>query len=195
MIVSPPSVARARPRLLFAKGFIDNPRGIGSVIPSSRQLTERLLAGTDWCEARTIVEYGPGTGVVTRALLARMAPEARLFAFETNADFVGFLGSAIRDPRLTIIGASAETVGTVLTDAGLATADVVVSSLPFSIMPPRVRLRILRATARVLAPGAALVGYQYTRRWLWELRRVFGDVAVQFEWRNWPPAFVFEARA
>ncbi len=188
------SVGRARARLLFARHFLANPRGIGSMIPSSRRLTQRLLSGVDWPAARIVVEYGPGTGVVTRAILGHMAPDARLFAFEINSDFVDFLRRTVPDPRLTVVAASAETVAAVLAQHGLDHCDAAVSSLPFSIMPPRVRLRILAATARVLAPGAALVGYQYSTRWLRELRRSFGDVAVAFEPRNWPPAFVFTAR-
>ncbi len=188
------AAGRGRPRLLFARSFLANPRGTGSVIPSSRRLTQRLLGEIDWTKARTIVEYGPGTGVVTRALLARMAPDARLFAFEINAEFVAYLRHNIHDPRLTVIEASAATVAAVLGKHGLTHCDAAVSSLPFSIMPTRVRLRIVAATAAVLAPGATLVGYQYSTRWLRELRRGFAQVTVRFEPRNWPPAFVFTAR-
>lgn len=188
------TVARGRPRLLFARNFFANPRGVGSVIPSSRRLTARLLAAVDWDDARVVVEYGPGTGVVTRALLARMAPDARLFAFETNGEFVAYLRRSITDPRLTVIDGSAETVAAVLEAAGIERCDAAVSSLPFSIMPPRVRLRIVSATAAVLKAGAPLVGYQYSTRWVAELRRAFDHVQIRFEPRNWPPAFVFTAR-
>jgi phospholipid N-methyltransferase len=185
---------RVGPRLLFARSFLANPRATGSVIPSSARLTRRMLAGLDFRPGQVIVEFGPGTGVVTRALLARMAPDARLFAFETNPEFVDFLRRVIDDPRLTVVAASAETVESVLAAQGLANCDLAVSSLPFSIMPPRVRLRILAATARALAPGARLVGYQYSTRWLGELSRRFGSVSVRFEALNWPPAWIFTAR-
>lgn len=188
------TVARGRSRILFARNFFANPRGVGSVIPSSRRLTERLLAAIDWRQLRTIVEYGPGTGVVTRALLARMPADARLFAFETNGEFVAFLRRTIPDPRLTVIDGSAESVKSVLAAAGVELCEAAVSSLPFSIMPPRVRLRIVAATADVLVPGAPLVGYQYSTRWVGELRREFDQVTLRFEPRNWPPAFVFTAR-
>jgi phospholipid N-methyltransferase len=181
-------------RLLFARNFLANPRATGSVIPSSGRLIRRMLAGVDWQAARVVVELGPGTGGVTRALLARMAPDAWLLAFETNPDFVDYLRRSIPDPRLIVIARSAETLDLELAAHGFARCDVAVSSLPFSIMPPRVRLRILAAIARALAPGAPLLGYQYSRRWLAELRRRFPAVSVQFEPRNWPPAFVFRAR-
>lgn len=179
---------------MFARAFLANPRGVGSVVPSSPRLIARMLGRIDWAAARTIVEYGPGTGVVTRAILARLAPGARLIVFETNPGFVAFLAATIDDPRLTIIPGSAETVAATLADHGIAAVDAAVSSLPFSVMPGRVRMRILIATARVLAPGAILVGFQYSTRLLRELRRAFAIVTVRFEPRNWPPAFVFTAR-
>ena len=163
------------------------------MIPSSRRLIQRLLGQTDWEQVKVAVEYGPGTGGVTRALLAKLGPEARLFAFEINGDFVDYLRRDITDPRLTIVAASAETVGAVLAAAGLTHCDIAVSSLPFSIMPATVRQAIVRATADILAPGARLIGYQYSTKWLRELRRDFNHVSVQIEPRNWPPAFVFTA--
>lgn len=188
-------VARGRPRLLFARNFLANPRRVGSVIPSSRRLIQRLLGHTDWHHIKVAVEYGPGTGGVTRALLARLGPDARLFAFEIDGDFVDYLRRDIQDPRLTVIAASAETVGAVLAAAGVAHCDIAISSLPFSIMPVTVRQAIVRATAAALAPGARLIGYQYSTTWLRELRHEFRHVAVQIEPRNWPPAFVFTALA
>ena len=187
------AISRARPRLLFARNFLANPRRVGSVIPSSRRLIQRLLGQTDWQHVKVAVEYGPGTGCVTRALLARLGPDARLFAFEINGEFVDYLRREITDPRLTVIAASAETVGAALAAAGFSQIDIAVSSLPFSIMPVSARQAIVRATARILAPGARLIGYQYSTTWLRELRHDFRHVSVQIEPRNWPPAFVYTA--
>lgn len=185
--------ARARPRMLFARSFLANPRHVGSVIPSSRRLIQKLLGKTNWAQINVAVEYGPGTGGVTRALLARLGPEAQLFVFEINSEFVDYLRTSIIDPRLIVVAASAETVAEVLAAAGHAHCDIAVSSLPFSIMPVDVRHAIVQATAAVLAPGAGFIGYQYSTRWLRELRFVFRRVTVELEPRNWPPAFVFTA--
>lgn len=186
--------ARSRPRLLFARNFLANPRRVGSVIPSSRRLIQRLLGQADWRHVKVAVEYGPGTGCVTRAMLARLGPDARLFAFEINPEFVAYLRREITDSRLTVIAASAETVADVLAAAGVDACDLAISSLPFSIMPVATRHAIVEATASVLVPGASFVGYQYSTGWLRELRHTFRDVSVQVEPRNWPPAFVFTAR-
>ena len=179
--------------MMFARSFLANPRHVGSVIPSSHRLIQRLLGQTQWTAIKVAVEYGPGTGVVTRALLARLPADAKLYTFEINPEFVEYLRTSITDPRLTVIAASAETVTQVLADTGHAHCDIAVSSLPFSIMPLAVRHAIVQATAAALAPGASFIGYQYSTRWLRELRFVFRRVNVELEPRNWPPAFVFTA--
>jgi phospholipid N-methyltransferase len=185
--------ARVRPRMMFARSFVANPRHVGSVIPSSRRLIQRMLGQTNWASIKVAVEYGPGTGVVTRAMLARLPPDAKLYIFEINNEFVEYLRASITDPRLMVVAASAETVTQVLTAAGHAHCDIAVSSLPFSIMPIAVRHAIVQATAAALAPGSSFIGYQYSTRWLRELRFVFRRVTVELEPRNWPPAFVFTA--
>jgi phospholipid N-methyltransferase len=191
-----------RPALFFARQFLAHPRRVGSLIPSSRPLVSRMLAGVDWAGVKTAVEFGPGTGVVTRAILARLRPDARLIAFEINPDFATYLARSIADPRLVVLPLSAEHVADHVDvhvdgqgdgQAG-GGCDVAISSLPFSIMPRAVRGRILAATATALKPGAPLVGFQYSPAFLAELRSGFPDVAVRFEPRNWPPAFVFTAR-
>lgn len=180
----------ARPALLFARQFLANPRGVGAVAPASPALVRCMLDGVDWGGVACAVEYGPGTGVVTRAMLARMASDARLLAFEINPDFARHLRATIADPRLTVLTASAADV----TDHLAGGCDVAISSLPLAVMPQAVRAQVLAATADVLQPGAALIGYQYSPARLAEVRRVFPDLSLRLEPRNLPPAVVFTAR-
>src|SRR3984957_21025370 len=104
--------------LLFARNFLHHPKMLGSIVPSSRFLVRRLLAPIDWSEARVIVEYGPGIGVVTWQILRRMRPDAVLIVIETNPEFVAFLRSAITDVRLKVVEAPRDKVVELLTDDG-----------------------------------------------------------------------------
>ena len=45
---------------------------VGSVIPSSRVLIEKMLEPVDWANTRVFVEYGPGVGTFTRPLLDKL---------------------------------------------------------------------------------------------------------------------------
>src|SRR5258708_26661232 len=93
-------------KLLFVKNFLQHPNMLGSVMPSSRFLIDRLLGQVDWARANTIVEYGPGVGTITSHILERMSPDARLVVIEKNEDFVRYLKSTLADPRLYVVHGS-----------------------------------------------------------------------------------------
>ena len=66
---------------------------VGSIIPSSRVLIERMLKPVDWEKPKLFVEYGPGVGTFTRPILEKMGEDATLIAIDTNPDFIEFLRS------------------------------------------------------------------------------------------------------
>lgn len=183
----------ASPNLFFLQQFLARPRMVGSVIPTSAAAVRALLAPVAWRDARCVVEYGPGTGVFTRALLRRMGPDARLVAIDTNPIFIDYLRRAIDDPRLICVKGSAADVSAILQDHGLDEADYVVSGLPFSTLPRPVADAIMDATARVLRPGGAFLVYQYSRFVLPLLRHRFRDIDQSKVWRCIPPANLFWA--
>lgn len=181
--------------LLFGRNFLKHPRMLGSIVPSSRFLVERVLAAVSWGGARTVVEYGPGVGTMTRAMLRRLRPDGRLLLLETNGDFVHHLRHTIHDSRLRVEQRSAEEVNTALAEALIgAPADAIVSGIPYSTMPTAARTAVLRATSRALAPGGTLVVYQFSRAVLPYLEAEFPVVERSFELRNVLPAHVFVCR-
>ena len=79
------------PQWQFLRGFLKNPVMVGSIIPSSKVLIEKMLAPVDWANTRLFVEYGPGVGTFTRPVLEQMAPDATLVTVDTNPDFTRYL--------------------------------------------------------------------------------------------------------
>ena len=167
---------------------------LGSLIPSSRFLVDRVLGQVDWQRARTIVEYGPGVGTLTGEILRRLRPDATLVAIETNGDFVRYLQRTVGDRRLQVVEGSAAEAHTVLAARGLGHADYVISGIPYSTMPAQVRDQILRTTHDVLHPDGAFLVYQFTRAVLPYLRNTFALVDQRFEPRNIMPARLFFCR-
>ena len=51
---------------------------VGSVLPSSRFLSKKMLQPIQFATANVIVELGPGTGVFTKALLKAMPQDSQL---------------------------------------------------------------------------------------------------------------------
>jgi phospholipid N-methyltransferase len=181
------------PRWAFLRGFLKNPVMVGSVIPSSRRLIDRMLAPVDWADCRVFVEYGPGVGTFTRPILDRMAADATLVTIDTNAEFTDFLRRDIDDPRLVTVTGSAADVEKILADRGLAKADYVLSGLPFSTLPPGVGMAIGAATSRVIRPGGAFLVYQFSPKVRDFIAPVFERLDRGFEWINVPPATLFWA--
>jgi len=192
---APQPLLQLEPLLLFARNFVKHPRMLGSAIPSSRYLIERLFASIDFDRAHVLVEYGPGVGPITGALLRRMRADAHLVALEVNAELSAYLRSTMRDTRLHVVHASAEQADHALARLGLARADYIVSGIPFSTMPASDRGHVVRATRAVLQPDGAFLVYQFSRAVLPDLRATFSDVREEFEPRNIPPARLFYCAA
>ncbi|MBS0578969.1 MAG: methyltransferase domain-containing protein [Proteobacteria bacterium] len=164
---------------------------LGSIVPSSRFLIRQLLEPINWNRARVIVEYGPGVGNFTTEVLRQMRSDAVLIAIEMNPEFVRYLRATISDPRLHLVQGSAAEVDCVLRRLGVTRADYIISGIPFSTIAAGERDTILRKTVEVLEPGGAFLLYQFSKRIMAELQRVFGYVGRQFQPLNVLPAYLF----
>ena len=183
----------ASPQWQFLRGFLKNPVMVGSVIPSSRLLIEKMLRPVDWENTKVFVEYGPGVGTFTRPILEQLGEDATLLTIDTNADFTKFLKESIDDPRLVAVTGSAAEVEKILADRGFDKADYVLSGLPFSTLPPGVGEAIAAATAKVIRPGGAFLVYQFSPKVHDFIKPHFERIKRGFEWVNVPPATLFWA--
>ena len=77
--------------LRFFKGWIDKPKAVGSIVPTSSVTARRMASVIDPNSGLPVLEVGPGTGVITRAILARGIKPENLLAVEYSEDFVRHL--------------------------------------------------------------------------------------------------------
>ena len=183
----------ASPRWQFLRGFLKHPVMVGSIIPSSRVLIERMLKPVDWENTKLFVEYGPGVGTFTRPILEKLGPDATLLTIDTNAEFTHYLKESLDDDRLVAVTGSAADVEKILADRGFDKADYVLSGLPFSTLPPGVGDAIGEATSKVIRTGGAFLVYQFSPKVLDFIKPHFERVDRGFEWINVPPATLFWA--
>jgi phospholipid N-methyltransferase len=160
------------------------------MIPSSPQLERRVVRASRVSTARVVVELGSGTGGTTRALLAAMAPDARLLAIERTGDFVEGL-RRIADPRLQVVHGCASSLVGELERLGWGAADAVISGIPFSTLPADLASTIVREVHRSLGSDGRFVAYQFTDRVADYASRELGRPQVQHEPFNVPPLKVF----
>ena len=188
------ALTRLRPqpddRLAFFQGFLERPKEVGSIIPSSRFLERRIIRSAEVSQAQLVVELGPGTGGTTRALLCAMRPDARLLAIEINPRFVEVLRRT-RDPRLTVHQGDAAEITRALEAHRLGPPDVILSGIPFSTIKQHAGLQILRSVYDSLEAGGVFLAYQVRDRVEGLGHAVFGPAQVQTEILNLPPMRVY----
>jgi phospholipid N-methyltransferase len=194
----------------FSAEALANFQTTSAVAPSSRYLIRAMLAPLPLARARAVVEFGPGTGAITRALLDALPRQATLYSFEISPRFRDYLRQNLSDPRLVVIPAGAERVGEELAARGVRQLDAAVSSLGLTFMPDRQRCAALGGLVKFLAPHGVFTQYQYLHGLLayWQLsegrirrftaarllRQYFSTAARELVWRNLPPALVFACR-
>ena len=183
-------------RLVFLRGYLRAPWAVGSVTPSSLSLGREMARLAAVRSAGVVLELGAGTGPVTRALLDALPADGRLWAFEIDGEFARALRARFDDARLVVVERSAAEAPEVMERAGVRGVDAVVSALPFSLLGRETSRGVLRAAARVMRPGAALVALQYNP---WYLAPLLGERFGAVERRVWlwnlPPAVLLRARA
>ena len=142
--------------------------------------------------AGPVVELGPGTGRITRALLARGIAPGDLHCFEMSRDFADHIRQNF--DGVNVHHAPAQT----LASSGLRDVGAVVSGLPLLSIPNPVVEEILNASLAVLRPGGVFVQFTYgptppipeNLRAKLRLSRRRGRKI----WNNLPPARIYTFR-
>ena len=179
-------------RLAFLRGFLREPKGVGSIIPSSRFMERRLVRIAGLATAESVVELGPGTGGTTRAFLRAMPAGSTLMAMELDPVFVEHVRESIQDSRLIVHQGSAELLVDALNAHRQRPPQVVLSGIPFSTMPADLGSRIIEAVRNALAPGGCFVAYQFRDAVARLAQPVFGEPEVdEMELLNIPPMHVW----
>lgn len=140
--------------VLFLRQLARNPVQTSAIVPSSAFLARAMVAGLGPNSGR-VVEFGPGTGVFTRAILKAGVRPDDLVLFEMNPDFATHLRRAF--PGVAVHVAGAQDVANHCPDG----VDTVISGLPLLSMPSEVRCAIVGGAFNVLRKGGAMVQFTY----------------------------------
>ena len=178
------------PAGVFFQGFLEHPKMVGSIIPSSKSTIDKMLAPVKWDECKLFVEYGPGVGTFCRTVLDRLPRGGELVVIDTNPLFIDYLKKTIGDSRFHPVLGSAEDVEEIVKSLGHDHADYVLSGLPFSTLPEGVGEDIVAATHRVIRPGGAFLTYQFRASARDLTARFFDRVDTGMTWLNIPPCLL-----
>jgi len=185
----------------FLREFIRKPLSTGAIVPSSAELA-RLMADQASLEGSSlIVEFGPGTGPITRALIESKPDDAKLIAIERNEEFVTLLRE--RHPGLDVVHDNVQELHKILAARGQTAADRIVSGLPWAAFDESLQRDIMQAAHDSLADDGIFVTFAYLQGFAlppaWRFRKLLREMFSEVRqsdvvWRNVPPAFVYTCR-
>jgi len=183
--------------LKFIRGFAARPRQVGAVMPSGRALAGAMVGGLTLRATGSVVEFGPGTGPFTRAILNAQPAGACYLGVELDTEFVAHLRE--RFPREDFAHASAADAFDLHAERGLPPVDAVLCGLPFASLPAGVQDGVVDAIDRLLEHGGTFRTFQYlhafnmvnAKKFRARMDGLFGPgKCVAKVLRNMPPACV-----
>ncbi len=127
--------------LEFWRAWMRAPRRIGAIAPSGRALARLMTSDVDHRRG-PVIQLGPGTGVFTRALLARGLPTHRLALVEVDPVLARRL--ARRFPGARVVRMDATRLGETRPLFGAERASAVISGLPLRSTPAEQVARIIQ---------------------------------------------------
>jgi phosphatidylethanolamine/phosphatidyl-N-methylethanolamine N-methyltransferase len=155
---------RLREHALFFREFLRNFHTTGAILPSGRYLAAALARFVhEPSPARRILEVGPGTGAVTRRIIAAMGPDDRIDLVELNETFVEQLKRRFQgEPAFQAVAARARVLHCPVEDLPPGERyDLIISGLPLNNFAVADVERILAALTALLAPGGTLSFFEY----------------------------------
>ena len=149
----------AAQHLGFLRALIARPRNVGAIAPSSAALARAMAAQVDPDTELPILELGPGTGVVTEALVARGIAPGRIISVEYDPEFAALV--VARCPGVRVIQGDAFDLDKTLGDRARDKLCAIVSSLPLVNFPAAMGTALLKDAFERLVPGAPFVQFSY----------------------------------
>lgn len=143
----------------FFKGMMQGPKTVGAIVPTSSVTAKRMASVIDVTSGLPVLELGPGTGVITKQILARGVSPENIVSVEYSRDFyerlvedyagVNFIHGDAFDLK-TSLGAFAD-----------QTFDCVISAVPMLSFPMEARIQLLEDLLSRIPDGRPVVQITY----------------------------------
>ncbi|MBY5408170.1 methyltransferase domain-containing protein [Rhizobium leguminosarum] len=143
----------------FFRGMMQGPKTVGSIVPTSSITAKRMASVVDIHSGLPVLELGPGTGAITKAILGRGVRPENLIAIEYSTDFHKHLQRSY--PGVHFINGDAFDLQTTLGNFTSLTFDSVVSGIPLLNFPMAKRISLLESLLDRLPAGRPMVQISY----------------------------------
>jgi len=143
----------------FFKGWMDGPKSVGAICPTSSVTAKRMASVINPSSGLPVLELGPGTGVITKAILERgIAPE-NLVSIEYSTDFYRNLIKTYEGVHF--INGDAFELDKTLGDMKSVIFDSVISAIPMLSFPMESRIALLEDLLDRMPAGRPVMQITY----------------------------------
>ena len=143
----------------FFKGMMQGPKTVGAIVPTSSVTAKRMASVIDVKLGLPVLELGPGTGVITKQILARGVPAAKIVSVEYSEDFYRRL---VEDyAGVNFIHGDAFDLKNILGGFADQTFDCVISAVPMLSFPMEARIQLLEDLLSRIPQGRPVVQITY----------------------------------
>lgn len=145
--------------LKFFKGWIDKPKAVGAIIPTSSFTARKMASVIDTTSGLPVLEVGPGTGIITKYILKHGVKPSNLYTVEYSHNFVVHLRRLF--PEVNVIEGDAFDLENSLGANGPKLFDSVISGVPLLNFPVQKRVQYLESLLDRLPAGRPVVQLTY----------------------------------
>jgi phosphatidylethanolamine/phosphatidyl-N-methylethanolamine N-methyltransferase len=177
-------------RWIFWSRFFRNPKAIGAIAPSSKQLGRFLAHTVLQTKPDIIIEIGAGTGRLTQNLLQSGIQPHQIWVVEMDLHLVKFLKKKF--PELNVIHGNAMDLLSLLPQQILGHVDVIMSGVPLVNLSFQEQARLFYACFQSMKKGGRVIQFSYSPKSPIPSKRL-GVVATRIGhvFCNLPPATIW----
>ncbi|MCP4182138.1 MAG: methyltransferase domain-containing protein [Hyphomicrobiales bacterium] len=183
-------VSKFGDRLEFARGLVTKPKTVGAIAPTSARMAVKMASLIRPDSGLPVLELGPGTGVITKAILDTGVKPENIYSIEYSASFIP--GLKRRFSGINFIQGDAFNIKEIAEELGIKQFECVISALPLLNFPISQRVRLVVAALKLVEHGRPLVQFSYgPRPPVPERTRNFNVDHLGTVLRNIPPARIW----
>ena len=143
----------------FFKGWRSNMKAVGSIVPTSGITARRMASVVNPHSGLPVLELGPGTGVITKAILQKGVQPENLVSVEFSTDFFQHLVKTY--PAVDFINGDAFDLDKTLGARRDQQFDSVISAVPLLNFPMHMRVSLIDDLLSRVPVGRPVIQISY----------------------------------
>jgi phosphatidylethanolamine/phosphatidyl-N-methylethanolamine N-methyltransferase len=144
---------------IFFQRWMANPVSMGSITPSSiglqKLIQKHVVCGPD----QVVVEFGGGTGAITKALLNSGLSGDRIYSFEIDHHLADYLQGVY--PDVNVINDDCRKAAELIGPDLVGKVGTVVIGIPLSMLSLDMQREIVEASFSIMPSGSRFILYTY----------------------------------